>query len=226
MIKVLVVDDSSFMRRSLMDILRRDPELEVVGYAVDGLDALAAIKKLDPDVVTLDVEMPRMNGLNALQKIMQEVPRPVLMVSALTSQGAETTLKALDAGALDFVGKPDSSSQSLAGLERELCQKVKAVFRHRKALALRAQLRNSAAAAAAAVAANRMKTAAMPPPSASNTTPPKPVIKPVGRPQTRDFVAIGVSTGGPPAVQKVLTALPADFPAPILIAQHMPASFT
>jgi len=220
-IKVLVVDDSSFMRNALIRILRRDPELEVVGSAADGLDAIEAIKRLDPDVVTLDVEMPRMDGLTALQHIMRDLPRPVLMVSALTSHGAETTLKALDAGAVDFVGKPGSGSTDIAAVELEICQKVKAVSRHRKALALRAKLRTLPADSSTALK-HRPSPVAQPFSSREVT----PVIRPSGRRQTRDFVAIGVSTGGPPAVQKVLSAFPEDFPAPILIAQHMPASFT
>ncbi|MDR2050303.1 MAG: chemotaxis response regulator protein-glutamate methylesterase [Deltaproteobacteria bacterium] len=212
MIKVLIVDDSSFIRRALLDILSKDTEIEVVGTAANGLDALEAVKKLDPDVVTMDIEMPKMDGVTALQHIMRDMPRPVLMVSSLTSEGAEITLKAMEAGALDFVAKGGMGAFTPA-LGQELIQKVKAVSRRRKALALRAQFRQ-AAAQAAVTQTHHLSSGG------------RDVLRPQSRRQTRDLVAIGVSTGGPPAVQKVLTALPEDFPAPILIAQHMPATFT
>lgn len=210
MIKVLIVDDSAFMRKALENILVKDPEISIAGTAANGLEALEAVKKLDPDVVTMDYEMPRMDGLTALKQIMQDNPRPVLMVSSLTSEGAEVTLKAMEAGAVDFVTKPSSTvNLGIMDMEHELQQKVKAVSRRRKALLLRAEF------------AQRLARAA------GHSQPlARSVAKPADRRQTRDLVAIGVSTGGPPAVQKVLSALPEDFPAPILIAQHMPASFT
>lgn len=216
MVKVLVVDDSAFMRKALVNLLSKDPDIEIVGTANNGLEALESIKQLDPDVVTLDIEMPKMDGLTALKHIMDEMPRPVLMVSSLTTEGAEVTLKALDYGAQDFVAKPRSTvSLDIINMEQELQQKVKAVARRRRILALRRP-----SVKPAATTASRTATTLTP------VAPPAIGVIPKGRRQVRDLVVIGVSTGGPPAVQKVLSALPADYPAPILIAQHMPAAFT
>lgn len=216
MVKVLVVDDSAFMRKALVNLLSKDPEIEIVGTANNGLEALESIKTLDPDVVTLDIEMPKMDGLTALRHIMDEMPRPVLMISSLTTEGAEVTLKALDYGAQDFVAKPRSTvSLDIINMEQELQQKVKAVARRRRILSLRTPSRRGTTTLA--------RTA---PSSTAPAAPPPILTIPKGRRQTRDLVVIGVSTGGPPAVQKVLSALPADFPVPILIAQHMPAAFT
>ncbi len=228
MVRVLVVDDSAFMRKALTNLLGKDPEIEIVGTATNGLEALDAIKAHDPDVVTLDIEMPKMDGLTALGHIMRDMPRPVLMVSSLTTEGAAVTLKALDAGAVDFVAKPSSTvSLDILDMEKELCQKVKAVAKRKRFMTLRSNMRASTAPAAstpasAFAAAKRQPLSSV---AAANATG-APVCLPKGKRQMRDLVAIGVSTGGPPAVQKVLSALPADFPAPILIAQHMPAAFT
>ncbi|MDL2307911.1 chemotaxis response regulator protein-glutamate methylesterase, partial [Desulfovibrio sp. OttesenSCG-928-C06] len=227
MIKLLIVDDSAFMRKALTLIFEKDPEINIVGTAGNGLEALEKIPKLDPDVVTLDVEMPRMDGLTALQHIMKDMPRPVLMVSSLTKEGAEETLKAMEYGALDFVPKPQSTvSLDIVNQEKELIDKVKAVARRRAFVERRAAIRSYTAppiktSPTYVKAGLGEKTAAAPAASA-----PSAIVRPAGRSQLRDIVAIGVSTGGPPAVQKILQALPADFPAPILIAQHMPAAFT
>ncbi|WFS64029.1 chemotaxis response regulator protein-glutamate methylesterase [Pseudodesulfovibrio thermohalotolerans] len=200
MIKVLVVDDSAFMRKAISTMLDKDPDISVVGVARNGREGLDMVRRLDPDVVTMDIEMPEMDGLTALRHIMMESPRPVLMVSSLTTEGAESTLKAMELGAVDFIPKQLSKvSLDIIKIERDLIERVKTV------------------------AARKMRhTAAR---SARRT--PRPVAAPRvgGRPQ-RDVVAIGVSTGGPPVVQKILSSLPADFPAGIVIAQHMPAAFT
>lgn len=226
-IKVLVVDDSMFMRKSLMIILEKDPGIKIVGSAKDGLEALDLIPKLEPDVVTLDIEMPRMDGLTTLQHIMQDSPRPVLMVSAISKEGAEVTLKAMEYGAMDYLAKPDSvMSLNSAAVEQELIDKVKAVAK-RKGFVARKPMKIPFVPPKAAAPA--------PKPSAASYASPAPapvradikiIPRPTGKSQIRDLIAIGVSTGGPPAVQKILTALPGDLPAPIIIAQHMPASFT
>ena len=216
MITVLVVDDSAFTRNYLMTSLGRDPDIRVLDTARDGDDALEKIARLNPDVVTLDVEMPHRGGLSVLEEIMKTAPRPVIMVSSLTTEGAEITLKCLDAGALDFVSKYGAHAESVIV---ELLPKIKAVAKQRHRLALRHNLRDART---------------FPPPSAApgheHATPSVPYmpppLKPAGIGGPRDLVAIGVSTGGPPAVQKVLAGLPKDFPAAILIAQHMPAAFT
>ncbi|OBQ46199.1 protein-glutamate methylesterase/protein-glutamine glutaminase [Halodesulfovibrio spirochaetisodalis] len=203
MIRVVVVDDSAFMRKALTTMLEKDPEIKVVATARNGADGLNVIRQYDPDVVTLDIEMPKMDGLTALRHIMMEMPRPVLMISSLTMEGAEATLKAMELGAVDFIPKQLANvSLEIVKIEKDLQQKVKHVSR-RKIRAPRTSRPPVAARRAAPAAA--------------------PVMR--GRPK-RDVVAIGVSTGGPPAVQKVLSKLPANFPASILIAQHMPGAFT
>ena len=243
MIKVVVVDDSIFIRNLLTTLLEKDPEIKVVAAAKDGLDGIEAVRKHDPDVVTLDVEMPRMNGLEALALIMKEMPRPVLMVSSLTSEGAESTLRALELGAADFIAKKPVMDNDY---QEDIRKRVLAVSRGGAIMRLRklAQQREIAAARGAAGATAPSKRLPTPSALTPGQTAPKAITPgaapatpgaaaapatsltiPAGRPK-RDIVAIGVSTGGPPAVQKILSSLPADFPAAILIAQHMPAAFT
>ncbi len=220
MINVLIVDDSAFMRKAIELILIKDPEIKVVGRAGDGLEALELIPRLNPDVITMDVEMPRMDGITAVEQIMAKHPKPVLMISSVTTSGAETTLRAMDAGAMDFIAKPASRvSLDIVRLEDEIREKVKAVAKRRPQ-----RLTFTPAARPAASISSLTRPVAAPAAPAS-TVPMPPLARPTGRP-VRDLVSIGVSTGGPPAVQKVLSALPADFPVPILIAQHMPAAFT
>ncbi|WP_461833737.1 protein-glutamate methylesterase/protein-glutamine glutaminase [Desulfothermus sp.] len=181
-------------------MLEKDPMIEVVGTARDGEEALEKIKTLDPDVVTLDIEMPKMDGLTALRHIMMECPRPVIMVSSLTQEGADATFKALELGAVDYIPKQLSKvSLEIVKIEKELQEKVKSVAKKKGKLKVK-----------------RKKTL-----EKSVDT-----VQFKGKIQKRDLVGIGVSTGGPMAVQQVLTKLPADFPAPILIAQHMPEAFT
>lgn len=221
MVKVVVVDDSAFMRKAISNLLSKDPEIEIVGMAADGLEALSVISKNDPDVVTLDIEMPRMDGLTALGRIMAEMPRPVLMISSLTSEGAEVTLRALEMGAMDFIAKPSSTvSLGMFDLEKDLQAKVKAVAGRRRFL--RARPLSSVTPAKSFAAAKPTAPVSL----ATTDTSVKQIARPSTMRQVRDIVAIGVSTGGPPAVQKVLSAFPQDFPAPILIGQHMPAAFT
>ncbi len=214
MIKVVVVDDSAFMRKAISTMLTKDPEIDVVATARDGEEGLEMIRRHDPDVVTLDIEMPRMDGLTALRHIMMEMPRPVLMVSSLTTEGAESTLKAMELGAVDFIPKQLSKvSLDIVKIEANLIAKVKAVA-SRKLLLSRSR-----------VAAVRPLVSAPAPQASAPGAPARPAVAPSGSAR-RDVVAIGVSTGGPPAVQKILSALPADFPASIVIAQHMPQAFT
>ena len=227
-VKVLVVDDSSFVRRSLTALLESDPTIQVVGQGKNGEEAIAMVKEFDPDVVTLDVEMPRMNGLKALEQIMKEHPVPVIMVSALTSEGADTTLKAMELGALDFMPKlsannmpklSQSSMPDTAAMQKELTTKVKALARRKAFL----KLVHSRKHPKEPIGAAARLAAIVPQGATAKYT--MPVI-PAGSSPKFDAVAIGVSTGGPPAVQKILAAFPANFPVPILIAQHMPAAFT
>jgi len=195
-IKVLVVDDSALMRKLLTEFLERDPQLEVVGAAPDPIVARDKIKQLSPDVITLDVEMPRMDGLTFLENLMRLRPMPVVMVSSLTERGAETTLQALELGAVDFVTKPKIDLE--AGIRQyadELTAKIKA--------AARARVR---------VVDKSSVSAIRPSPRKMLRT-------------TERLIAIGASTGGTEAIKDVLMGMPADAPA-IVIAQHIPAAFS
>ena len=197
-IRVLIVDDSALMRDMLTGVLGRAPGIEVVGTAADPFAARDAIKRLNPDVLTLDVEMPGMNGISFLEKLMALRPMPVVMVSTLTQAGATTTLRALEIGAVDVVGKPAKASD-LDRVAAELIDKIRV-------------------AAAANVGAHRTAQEKAPP--RFSTSPP-----PVGCSRTGTVIGIGASTGGVEAIRAVLTDLPAEMP-PILIVQHMPGQFT
>ncbi len=203
--KVLIVDDSIFMRKALATLIESDPTIKIVGTANNGEEALKKIDELDPDVVTLDIEMPRMDGLTALGHIMRTKPRPVIMISSLTEEGAQATLKAMELGALDFLPKSLSAEGDVFG--KELTKKIKLLARRKPLMQLRFEAKKTGAK-----------------PGLGGLTSKNQVLNPCVGP--RDIIGIGVSTGGPPAVQKVLSALPKDFPATILIAQHMPAAFT
>ncbi len=212
-VRVLVVDDSGFFRRRVTDMLGSDPRLEVVGAAVDGRDAVAKVRELNPDVVTMDIEMPVMDGITAVRRIMAATPKPVLMFSSLTHEGAQATFEALEAGALDYLPKNfDDISKNRDEVARVLRQRV-------WSLGIRGLPKQVGFAQPAT--ARQAVTA---------TGGAAPVRAPVPRPPLRrgDFrvVAIGTSTGGPVALQQVLTKLPANFKAPIVLVQHMPASFT
>ena len=196
---VLVVDDSAFMRKAISMMLGDDPEIEVVGTARDGIDAIEKVKLLHPDLMTLDVEMPRMDGITALKKIMKENPLPVLMVSSLTVEGARATIDALSAGAVDFIPKQLSYvSLDITKIKDELVAKVKAIAKNK----LRAYSRPYT---------NRVSALKRPSLLKMNAA---------------QIVTIGISTGGPFSLQKVVPALPVDFPVPVAIVQHMPPQFT
>ncbi|MEW6488618.1 MAG: chemotaxis response regulator protein-glutamate methylesterase [Thermodesulfobacteriota bacterium] len=206
MIRVLVVDDSAFMRTALSRMLEADPEVQVVGTARDGLHALERVAELDPDLVTLDVEMPRMDGLEALRRIMATSPRPVLMVSSLTAEGAEVTLQALDEGALDYIPKSIGGNVlDIVQIEHTLREKVRTLGRRRAPPAAPRPAPSPALASA---------------PARPAAPRPRPGL---GQPR---FVAVGASTGGPPALQKFFAGLPPGFSAPVAVVQHMPKAFT
>lgn len=207
MVRVLVVDDSTFMRMSLVDMLKKDPDIEVVDTARDGLDCLEKAAKHDVDVITLDVEMPRLNGLDTLKKLMETNPLPVIMVSSLTEEGADITLKSLECGAQDFIPKTFKADKE--AFAEELRKKIKAIARRKSIIRLK-----------------YLRTAPKEAPAPAPTTRPAPKLVQAAGKGPRDLVVIGVSTGGPPVVQKILSTLPSDLPCCILIAQHMPASFT
>lgn len=203
-IRVLIVDDSALMRQVLTEILSHDPEIEVVGAAADPFVAREKILRLKPDVLTLDVEMPRMDGLSFLEKLMRAHPMPVLMVSSLTEKDCDTTVRALELGAIDYVTKPrlDVRSGTLDHAE-EIVSKVK--------MAARAQVRR--------------RTHSLPQPAADGTKSPPAQLTSVGFRTTHKIIAVGASTGGTEALVRFLVPMPADSPG-ILIVQHMPAGFT
>ena len=198
-IRVLVVDDSSYMRFILSRILEEDPDIEVVGRARDGIEALAMLPVEKPDVITLDVEMPRLNGFETLERIFSVRPTPVVMVSQFTEANAETTMKALELGAVDFVQKPQGSDAlTMAKIKAELISKVKV-----------------AARVTLSIGAYGQRSAQTWKPAKGT---PAGVMKKV--------VVIASSTGGPKALADVMTHIPADAPLGILIVQHMPEGFT
>lgn len=209
-VKTFIVDDSALMRRVLTAMLEQDPAIQVVGYARDGQEAMEKIPRLRPQVVTLDVEMPGMDGLETLERLMCLYPVPVLMVSALTTGGAEATLRALELGAVDFVTKP-ARQADLGQLAQDLTAKVKAVAGLPVTKVCRPAVN-------ASPPADFHPLRKQPPPRvAGNLLTPKHAV---------ELVAIGASTGGPSALHAVMRVLPADFPAGILIVQHIPPGFT
>ena len=221
-IRVLIVDDSPFMRKALERMLVEAEDIEVIGIARDGLDALAKIPLLKPDIVTLDVEMPRMDGLACLQRIMVEMPLPVLMVSSLTQEGAKATFDALALGALDFIPKESSlASQSILQIQRELQEKVRKLAHSPR---FRKSLPAAPAPAPLPVPVHRPGTLA-PPAPAPRIIAPSVHGQICSSPQA-ELLTIGCSTGGPKALQDLLPAIPKSLPVPCLIVQHMPASFT
>jgi two-component system chemotaxis response regulator CheB len=228
-IKVLVVDDSALMRRVLTDIFRAEGDIEVA-FARDGVEALQRLRDFQPDVVTLDVNMPQMDGLQCLDRIMLEHPCPVVMVSSLTEAGADVTLEALELGAVDFLVKPAGAvSLAIDELGPALIEKVRAAARARLPGTLRLTERVRLRASGAAPDAVRRRRLALPTGIATKRSVPEPSSAgpragPAGA--TDLVVLIGTSTGGPPALDRVLAPLPADFPWPIVVAQHMPAAFT
>ena len=200
--RVLIIDDSALIRSLLTEIIGKQPDLEVIGAAPDPLVAREMIRALNPDVLTLDVEMPRMDGIDFLEKLMRLRPTPVVMVSTLTERGAEVTIRALELGAIDFVAKPKLGiSTGMQELGNEICDKIR--------VAAKAQLHRHVAARPA------------PSPAGAEKTPPAQY----SRNSTEKLIAIGASTGGTEAIREVLVRLPPDCPA-VLITQHMPPGFT
>lgn len=188
-IKVLVVDDSSFYRKRICDFIRSDPQLRVVGMAVDGEEAVSKARLLKPDVITMDIEMPVLDGIGAVRRIMADSPVPILMFSSLSYEGAKATLQALEAGAADFLPKK-FENMSLREAGSILCDRIKAIARRRVV-----------------------------------STPGHP-LKTAPRAGPYELIVIGTSTGGPVALQRILSRLPGDFPTPIVLVQHMPPTFT
>jgi two-component system chemotaxis response regulator CheB len=203
-IKVLIVDDSAFMRNAISSMLSSDQEIMVVGTAKDGIEALEKVESLKPDIVTMDVEMPKMDGISALKQIMKKNPVPVIMISALTSEGVKVTLDALELGAVDFIPKNLSDlSINIVKIKEILINKVKQIAR------------------------KQIASKGLRPPVAQRILETHHSIYPMTTSERRmGIVSIGTSTGGPKALHEILPKIPKDFPVPIVIAQHMPAAFT
>lgn len=235
-IRVLVVDDSSFFRRRLTEILAADTELTVIGTANNGQEAVQKAQELKPDVITMDVEMPVMNGIEAVRQILKVQRVPILMFSSLTHDGAKATLDALDAGAVDFLPKKfeDIARDKSEAIDL-LRQRVKAVAKRR----LHVKTTVTGAFSAPTQSQSSQPSPRPVAPSIARTPAaraellrqPAEAVEPVERnfrPSGKQYrlVAIGTSTGGPVALQNIITALPANFPVPIILIQHMPAAFT
>jgi two-component system chemotaxis response regulator CheB len=246
-VKVLVVDDSGFFRRRISDILNAARNIEVVGTASNGSEAVDLVQKLQPDVITMDFEMPVMDGITAVREIMRIKPTPVIMCSSLTFDGARVTLDALEAGAVDFLPKNfEDISRDPGKVQKILAEKIREVAGSKATNSLnftatgdkKADMKAKRAAIREALkASTRAETPVStptPPVSqpvsrkaevVSEPTPAKVSTKPI-RSSDVKLVAIGTSTGGPVALQRILTSLPANFSKPIVLVQHMPANFT
>src|SRR5574343_1302322 len=204
--KVVVVDDSALVRSILTEIINRQPDMQCIGAASDPLAAREMIRELNPDVITLDVEMPRMDGLDFLERLMRLRPMPVVMISTLTERGAEVTMRALELGAVDFVAKPRIGlTEVIKELSDQIVEKIRV---------------------AAAAHIRRLPTPVSTPATTTGATAPaRPEVRPLGRLSTEKLICIGSSTGGTEAIKEILVRLPADSPG-IVITQHMPPGFT
>ena len=261
MIRILIADDSAFMRKVLTDLFKAQPDFEVVGTAINGRDAVEKVKKYHPDLLTLDVQMPVMDGLNALAVIMEIAPMPVVMLSSLTKEGTDETIRALSLGAVDFISKAGGSISRIDTIEEDILAKCRAAAEANVKRAMK-----GARAAELAERERRAKEKAEPPrmhhvelparhnpfgtkPATEEKKPRnpfghhenpllqkrKPTLTPHAQPAPNvkasgagsgKLVAIGTSTGGPQALQSVITRLPGDLPCGVVVVQHMPPGFT
>ncbi|BED89856.1 MULTISPECIES: protein-glutamate methylesterase/protein-glutamine glutaminase [unclassified Pseudoalteromonas] len=230
-VKVLVVDDSSFFRRRVSEILEQDSGIEVIGFAVNGREAVDKTAQLRPDMITMDVEMPVLDGISAVKEIMASNPTPILMFSSLTRDGATATLDALDAGAMDFLPKKfEDIARNNEDAIKLLQTKVKEIGRRRAPRPVRPLTSSKITAPPASKLATSSSSLKQPDRSfqraASGQASATPSMPTRASGKHYQIVAIGTSTGGPVALQTILTQLPANFAHPILLIQHMPAAFT
>jgi len=206
----LVTDDSAFMRRAITTMIDNEPDMKVVATARSGEEAITKALQINPDVITMDVEMPGMGGLEAVRQIVADHRIPIIMCSSLTHEGAEITFRALELGAVDFIAKPDAAYVNITDVARDLVAKIRAVSRRGAHPA-------------------QPIVHAPPPVAAEQRILVPPSVPAAAKPRSQsqyEFVAIGTSTGGPVALSRVIPQLPAGFPVPVLIVQHMPMGFT
>ncbi|EMC0408202.1 chemotaxis response regulator protein-glutamate methylesterase [Vibrio fluvialis] len=226
-IRVLVVDDSSFFRRRVSEIINSESRLEVIDVATNGREAVDKAQRLKPDVITMDIEMPVMDGITAVREIMGSNPTPILMFSSLTHDGAKATLDALDAGALDFLPKKfediaRNRDEAVALLQQRVLQ-----IAAKKAFMRRPVVSRPAVSSPAPTSGSSLLNRTQPTtPSLSSSRPVAAATRFKASGKKYQLTAIGTSTGGPVALQKILTKLPANYPHPIVLIQHMPATFT
>ena len=225
LIRLLVVDDSAFMRKIISDLFKNDSDFTVVDVARNGADAVEKVLQYSPDVVTMDIEMPVMDGLSALEKIMAVKPTPVVMVSSLTKAGADATIRALGLGAVDFVAKTAGAISRIDEISLELLQKCRAAAR-----VTGVRLQTPVVRPSAIKPVPPLIPAVRPIQPAPAVSVEKTVAVPAAMPAMSGvsdwIVAIGTSTGGPRALQEVLTRLPGNLPCPTIVVQHMPPGFT
>jgi len=225
-IRILIVDDSVFMRKAITMMLESDPCITVVGTARNGVEGLEMAAEFKPDLITMDIEMPRMDGLTALRQIMISEPTPVIMVSSLTTDGASATLDALDLGAVDFIAKESSQHTDRAKMKEELLKKVRDIGNRRSIIMVNLR-RQGARIKRESEKRRPMRRSSAPPPvksGAPSSSPPL-LVQPKRSHQV-NLIAIGCSTGGPPTLKEIITQLPRNLPTGIVIAQHMPPTFT
>lgn len=207
MINLVIADDSSFMRKAISTIVQKDPEIKVIGLARNGEEAVTMVKDLNPDILTLDIEMPVLNGLDALRIIVKEHPMPVIMISSLTEEGKFETIKALQLGAIDYIPKNiRSTSLDILKIENEIIGKIKSIAKRKNIIRSRLIKQNNQNLAKEHLG--------------------KYTIRDIKDKKRIKIVAIGSSTGGPGALQQVITRLPCNLPCSVVIAQHMPEGFT
>ncbi len=231
-VSVLVVDDSAFFRKRVCEILQAVPDIKVVGTASNGREAIELAKRLKPDVITMDYEMPVMDGVTAVRHIMQEAPTPILMFSSLSYEGARVTLDALEAGAVDFLPKNfEDIARDASKMQEVLRKRILTIAKPS------AGVSNTSAATPASNEVSEQSSVTRSAPEPAPFRAPKAAPAPQAKPASArgkgskvkhpvDLIVIGTSTGGPVALQKILSKLPSNLPAPILLVQHMPATFT
>lgn len=233
-VKVLIVEDSGFFRRRLTEQFDSHPGLEVIGTAVNGIEGVALASSLKPDIITMDIEMPKLDGISAVKRILSRQSVPIVMFSTLTTDGAEATMDALDAGAVDYLPKRfEDIAKDTNEAGRILCERLIAIAKgkrnYRRTERAATDIKQSKAASSdrkSTASASSFQSSSSSSSSSSKTTPAKTSSRPRALKGKYNALVIGTSTGGPIALQEVIGNLPGDFPVPIIVVQHMPSSFS